>query len=164
MVKYITAETSSLLNLTPLGRYHKTIGKCPKCNRDFYEYEGFYACSGYFDKNEEGQRVCDFGLPKAFGEKNLTETEAKALISGKATKPKEYKWKNGTTSFTGLVLDKSTFKISFAEKESIGKCPKCGGTIFAGKNGYYCGNWNKKDEAGNPVCNFPFMVRSGKRR
>jgi DNA topoisomerase-3 len=162
MVKYITAETSSLLNLTPLGRYHKTIGKCPKCNRDFYEYEGFYACSGYFDKNEEGQRVCDFGLPKAFGEKNLTETEAKALISGKATKPKEYKWKNGTTSFTGLVLDKSTFKISFAEKESIGKCPKCGGTIFAGKNGYYCGNWNKKDEAGNPVCNFSVYGTIGK--
>ena len=27
----------------------------------------------------------DYGLPKAFGEKNLTETEAKALISGKAT-------------------------------------------------------------------------------
>ena len=126
--------------------------------------KGFTPAPDILIKTRKDSGYATSGCLKHSGEKNLTETEAKALISGKATKPKGYKWKNGTTSFTGLVLDKSTFKISFAEKESIGKCPKCGGTIFAGKTGITAETGTKKMKQEIQYVIFPFMVRSGKRR
>lgn len=161
MIRYITSEVNSLLTLNPIGRYHKLIGKCPKCNRGFYSYDSFYACEGYFIKQGE-ERACTFGLPKKFGSKALTETDVKSLISGHPTRPKEYTWKNGQKSKRSLILDTSTYKIAFAEKKSIGNCPCCGGQILIGSKGYYCENWAKKDENGNPACTFSVFGKIGK--
>jgi len=162
MVKYITTETASLLTLKELGAYHKKIGICPKCKKDFIVSQKFYACSGYFEKIGE-ERACDFGLPKTYGGRPLTETDVKQLISGEMTKPKEYTWKNGHKSTTSLVL--KDFKISFPDhnltKEVMGKCPLCNSDVIRGKHGYYCESWNKKDKNGNPACSFSIFGKVG---
>jgi hypothetical protein len=78
-------------------------------------------------------------------------------------KPREYTWKNGNKSTTALVL--KDFKISFpdaaSQREMVGKCPVCGGRVVVGKTGYYCEEWNKKDENGNPSCEFSVFGKIG---
>jgi DNA topoisomerase-3 len=32
------------------------------------------------------------------------------------------------------------------ERETLGKCPKCGGDMYEGQNSYYCSNYNKEGE------------------
>jgi len=162
MIKYIQSETNSLLQLQPIGPYYKTIGKCPKCGRDFISTSKFYSCLGYFEK-KDNIRSCDFGLPKKYGGRPLTETDVKALINGDITKPKEYTWSNGNKNTTSLML--IDYKIKFPDpsllKEIVGKCPLCGGNVIKGKNGYYCEEWNHKDLDGNPSCSFSVYGKLG---
>lgn len=157
---YVTDETNSLLKMAPIGPYRNVIGKCPKCNRDFLALSKSYACEGVLNKHEDGTRDCDFGLPMDFGKRKISQTDAKKLIAGEITTPREYIWKDGSKSTTGLVL--KDFKISFPDaeqmREEVGVCPLCKGRVYKGK-GYYCENAIKKEE---PKCKFFLGAKIGK--
>ena len=157
MVLYVSKKTEELLGLSEIGPYLKVIGKCPKCKeRDFLSLGSYYCCKGFLEKDEEGNRVCDFALPSKYGgikkengerykETQLSETDIKNLISGLPTKIKTFHWAKDKSSTTALILTPDC-KIGFPKPEALGKCPVCGGDVFRGKKGgYYCINSISRD-------------------
>lgn len=150
MVMYVSQKTKELLTLPEIGPYNKVIGRCPKCKeRDFISVGSYYCCAGFLEKDEEGNRKCDFALPTKFGgikypdgnkkkETQLSETDIKNLITGSPTKIKTFYWSKDKSSQTALVLTPD-FRIGFPTPEVIGRCPVCGGDVLRGqKGGYYC--------------------------
>lgn len=168
MVGYVKKKTLELLELKRLGPYKKVLGDCPKCKRKFISVGSFACCEGFLEKNENGEKACDFALPFKFGGvkdkfgnvKNstaLSETDIKDLISGLPTKPKKFTWSSGKKSETSLVL-KDDFTIGFPTPTSVGKCPNCGGEVMKSSKGYYCSNAT----GDSPSCDFLLYPMIGK--
>lgn len=176
IIQYIKQATAQLLELKKLGMFSETIGKCPLCKeRDFANYSKFYACRGFFEKNEAGEKTCSFALPTSFLGRKLAIKDIKTLIEGKTTQVLSLKKQDGTTFKTSLCLGyvdkknkdtgeilgkelKITFPKTTNKYEEVGKCPLCNGKVLKGK-GYFCENWARKDNDTEHLCEF---VLSGK--
>jgi hypothetical protein len=146
---FISKATDNLLTtLEEIGPFKEELCDCPKCKtRKVLGLNRFYACEGYFE-----DKVCDFTLPKTLGEAPITKEDVLKLTKGETTNKKNFKWKEGKTSSSRLILT-AEYKLGFAndEKKVVGKCPVCGGDVIVGKNSYYCENVTK---AKGETCKF----------
>jgi len=66
----------------------KVIGTCPECSKNVVASDKYFLCEDY-------KNPCTFLVGKNFLGANITETDMKALLSGKETKEKEFTWKSG---------------------------------------------------------------------
>lgn len=124
----------------------KAIAVCPRCGKNIYEGILNYYC-------ESGKDGCGYTLwkksPIIKGE--IKPGQASDLISGKNVK------------LTGIKRDKTEYTapfvlsddgkyvnlvISKSDKEPLGKCPRCGGTIYESKTNYYCDSFLSEKKCG----------------
>ena len=143
------------------------VGKCLKCGSPVYEHGMNFACEKQIRK-----QGCDFRTGKIILQRPIEREQVKKLLeTGKtdlldkfiSKKGRPFKaflvWKDGRVSFefeqrTGKAkAEKSKEpqpKIDFTGQESLGKCPKCGGKVFEGPDGYIC----EKSQADTKPCKF----------
>ncbi|WP_304683161.1 type IA DNA topoisomerase [uncultured Clostridium sp.] len=83
------------------------LGKCPICNKEIYEGEKSYYCSGYKDG-------CKFTILKKIAGKKITNTNVTQLLTrGITTQIKGFKSKNGKTFNAKLKLVNETITFEF---------------------------------------------------
>lgn len=129
----------------------KPVGVCPRCGAKVVEGNSGFGCVNW-KKGDDGCKFAIWKKPKSDVFKNVTirASQAKALLEGKAVPVKRLISKSGKEFDAEIMLDDSqkavygaNLKIVFnnAPVEVIGKCPRCGGDVVAGKTGYGCANW-----------------------
>src|SRR5438876_5643225 len=134
------------------------LGKCPKCGGRVFELGMSYLCENSVGPN----KTCDFRAGKVIFEQPVNpEQMTKLLNTGKTDLLPRFISRKGRPFKAFLVqTDKKDVgfefekrepktkkerkpkepvaKIDFTGKESLGKCPKCGGKIFETENSYIC--------------------------
>lgn len=120
----------------------EAIGKCPKCKNSVVETAKGYKCV-----NPE----CKFYLSKSdkfFSSvlnKSLPAKAVSIMLSTGRIKVKNCKSKEGKT-YDALILcdfsgDFPEYKFADdSQLESLGKCPKCGGSVVEKNKGFFCTN------------------------
>lgn len=83
---------------------NEVVGKCPKCNGSVYA-RNYFMCENY-------KNTCDFIFGKVFGAE-LTKEDAKVLLNGGETKPKQLTFKSGKTSESTIVIKNGKVVPSF---------------------------------------------------
>jgi DNA topoisomerase III len=139
------------------------LGKCPKCGARVFDAGMNYLC-----ENATGAaKTCTFKTGKIILQQEISPEQVKKLLGegktdllkGFISKKTNRKFeaflvlKDGGTAFefaprekkgkTGAKNFKSSEplpKLDFTGKETIGKCPKCGGKVFDTEAGYICEN------------------------
>ena len=147
----IEYENSPARHRTPLQHTSKNapqrvaIGVCPRCGKNIFEGKMNYYC-------ESGKDGCGFTIwkePKFFSDK-ITPEKAAKLIKGEAV-PLKAVSKEGKTYTADYRLDYSGKYVNLervqAEKNVVGKCPRCGKSIIEGKLNFFC-------ESGKDGCGF----------
>ena len=146
------------------------LGKCPKCGGRVFESGMTYVCENSVGPN----KVCDFRSGKAILQRPIEREQMKKLLeTGKTDLLERFISRKGRPFKAFLVLtDKKDVgfefekrepkakrdrkpkepvaKIDFTGKESLGKCPKCGGKIFETENSYIC----ERSQADRKPCKF----------
>lgn len=118
------------------------IGKCPKCGGDVYENSRGFSCTAPGCKFIIWK---DNNLFKAIG-KQLTPKIASMFLSKGRVGLKNCKSASKGTIFdTILVADFSGDRVQFNfenadSKEPIGKCPRCGASVFEKGRKFECEN------------------------
>ena len=120
---------------------------CPKCGSEVKETYKKFQCS------REG---CDFALWKIMAGRQLEAQEVEQLIGQRTVGPLHGFRSRMGRPFSALVKLTPEFKaeldfgqnnrdgegqgepVDFTGKEPIGKCPKCGGTVFENGMNYVC--------------------------
>jgi len=136
-VKNLCEKYSSIDESVSFGEEHKPIGKCPKCGNNVVMTEKYSGvCTG----------KCGMIIGRIYGNK-LSEEQVKHLLSGEEI---IYTAENGkkATILPECVLNEYNGKTFYrwktgndlnAEKEPIGKCPKCGNSVIMSEdNGGIC--------------------------
>jgi DNA topoisomerase-3 len=146
------------------------LGKCPKCGGRVFELGMSYVC-----ENSVGpSKTCDFRSGKVILQRAIDPEQMKKLLAtGKTDLLERFISRKGRPFKAYLVsTDKGDVgfefekrepkakgerkskeparKIDFTGKESIGKCPKCGGKIFETENSYIC----ERSQADRKACKF----------
>ncbi len=146
------------------------LGKCPKCGGRVFELAMSYVC-----ENSVGpSKTCDFRSGKVILQRAIDPEQMKKLLAtGKTDLLERFISRKGRPFKAYLVsTDKGDVgfefekrepkakgerkskeparKIDFTGKESIGKCPKCGGKIFETENSYIC----ERSQADRKACKF----------
>jgi len=146
------------------------IGKCPKCGGRVFELGMSYVC-----ENSVGpKKTCDFRAGKVILQRSIDREQVnKLLTTGKTDLLERFISRKGRPFKAYLVLtDKKDVgfeferrdpkakrerkpkepvaKIDFTGKESVGKCPKCGGKVFETENSYIC----ERSQADRKLCKF----------
>jgi DNA topoisomerase-3 len=146
------------------------LGKCPKCGGGVFEFGMSYVCENSTGPN----KTCDFRSGKVILQRSIDREQVnKLLATGKTDLLERFISRKGRPFKAYLVLtDKKDVgfefekrepkaererkpkepiaKIDFAGKESLGKCPKCGGKIFETENSYIC----ERSQADRKPCKF----------
>ena len=139
------------------------LGKCPKCGARVFDGGMNYLC----EKATGPDKTCTFKTGKIILQQEISPEQVKKLLNegktdllkGFVSKKTNRKFeaflvvKDGGTAFEfaprekkGKAAGKSAApkeplpKIDFTGKESLGKCPKCGGNVFDTERGYICEN------------------------
>src|SRR5437660_5512187 len=134
------------------------LGKCPKCGGRVFELGMSYLCENSVGPN----KTCDFRAGKVILQQPVDHDQmTKLLKTGKTDFLPRFISRKGRPFKAFLVqTDKKDVgfefekrepktkkerkpkepvaKIDFTGKESLGKCPKCGGKIFETENSYIC--------------------------
>ena len=132
------------------------LGKCPKCGAQVYDNGMHYVC----EKQTGPTPTCDFRTSKIILQQEISPEQVKKLlgegktdllkgfISNKTNRKFEAFLivKDGKTGFEFKPREKKGKtktgepqpKIDFTGKETVGKCPKCGGQVFDTEQGYIC--------------------------
>src|SRR5438128_2633011 len=134
------------------------LGKCPKCGGRVFEFGMSYICENSVGPN----KTCDFRAGKVILQQPVDPDQmTKLLNTGKTDLLPRFISRKGRPFKAFLVqTDKKDVgfefekrepktkkerkpkepaaKIDFTGKESLGKCPKCGGKIFETENSYIC--------------------------
>jgi DNA topoisomerase-3 len=146
------------------------LGKCPKCGGRVFELGMSYVC-----ENSVGpSKTCDFRSGKVILQRAIDPEQMKKLLAtGKTDLLERFISRKGRPFKAYLVsTDKGDVgfefekrepkakaerkskeparKIDFTGKESIGKCPKCGGKIFETENSYIC----ERSQTDRKACKF----------
>lgn len=146
----------------PVG---EPLGKCPKCGANVFENSKSFYCEKNADK------TCDFKTSKIILQQPISrEQMIKLLETGKTdyfekfiSKKRRKKFKarlvlkNGSVEFefeeNGNKKSDSTKKektksepkeLNFEGRQSVGKCPKCGGIVYEFEDAYICEKSNLK--------------------
>ena len=134
------------------------LGKCPKCGGRVFEFGMSYVC-----ENSVGPvKSCDFRSGKVILQRAIEREQMnKLLATGRTDLLQRFISRKGRPFKAFLVLtDKKDVgfefekrepkskgerkpriaapKIDFTGKQSVGKCPKCGGKIFETETSYIC--------------------------
>jgi DNA topoisomerase-3 len=160
-------ETSAPIDFT--GK--EPLGKCPKCGARVFDAGMNYLC----EKATGADKTCTFRSGKIILQQTIEPAQiTKLLATGKTdllksfvSKKNNRKFeaflvlKDGGTAFEFAPREKKSKakggapseplpKIDFTGKESIGKCPKCGGKVFDTEAGYIC----EKSQLDDKTCKF----------
>src|SRR6266403_1328979 len=146
------------------------LGKCPKCGGRVFEFGMSYVCENSVGPN----KTCDFRSGKVILQRSIDREQVnKLLTTGKTDLLERFISRKGRPFKAYLVLtDKKDVgfefekrdpkakrerkpkepaaKIDFTGKESVGKCPKCGGKVFETENSYIC----ERSQADRKPCKF----------
>jgi DNA topoisomerase-3 len=146
------------------------LGKCPKCGGRIFEFGMSYVCENSVGPN----KTCDFRSGKVILQRSIDREQVnKLLTTGKTDLLERFISRKGRPFKAYLVLtDKKDVgfefekrdpkakrerkpkepvaKIDFTGKESVGKCPKCGGKVFETENSYIC----ERSQAERKPCKF----------
>jgi DNA topoisomerase-3 len=134
------------------------LGKCPKCGARVFDGGMNYVC----EKQAGAEKSCDFRTGKIILQQEIAPEQVKKLLAeGKTDLLKNFVSKKTNRKFEAFLVlkeGKTAFefaprekkgkakssepppKIDFTGKTPVGKCPKCGGTVFETEAGYLCGN------------------------
>jgi len=146
------------------------LGECPKCGGRVFEFGMSYVC-----ENSVGPvKSCDFRSGKVILQRAIErEQMQKLLATGRTDLLQRFISRKGRPFKAFLVLtDKKDVgfefekrepkskgerkpriaapKIDFTGKQSVGKCPKCGGEIFETETSYIC----ERSQADRTPCKF----------
>ncbi len=146
------------------------LGKCPKCGGRVFEFGMSYVC-----ENSVGPvKSCDFRSGKVILQRAIEREQMKKLLAtGRTDLLQRFISRKGRPFKAFLVLtDKKDVgfefekrepkskgerkpriaapKIDFTRKQSVGKCPKCGGKIFETETSYIC----ERSQADRTPCKF----------
>ena len=146
------------------------LGKCPKCSGRVFEFGMSYVC-----ENSVGPaKSCDFRSGKVILQRAIErEQMQKLLATGRTDLLQRFISRKGRPFNAFLVLtDKKDVgfefekrepkskgerkpriaapKIDFTGKQSVSKCPKCGGKIFETETSYIC----ERSQADRTPCKF----------
>jgi len=146
------------------------LGKCPKCSGRVFEFGMSYVC-----ENSVGPaKSCDFRSGKVILQRAIErEQMKKLLVTGRTDLLQRFISRKGRPFKAFLVLtDKKDVgfefekrepkskgerkpriaapKIDFTGKQSVSKCPKCGGKIFETETSYIC----ERSQADRTPCKF----------
>jgi DNA topoisomerase-3 len=144
------------------------LGKCPKCGARVFDAGMNYIC----EKATGPDKTCKFKTGKIILQQEMLPEQVKKLLSegktdllkGFVSKKNNRKFeaflvlKDGGTAFEFAPREKKGKakdgkprepmpKLDFTGKESIGKCPKCGGKIFDTEAGYICENSQRESKS-----------------
>jgi len=149
------------------------LGKCPKCGSRVFDAGMNYLC----EKATGPDKTCTFKTGKIILQQEIPPEQVKKLLNdgktdllkGFVSKKTNRKFeaflvvKDGGTAFEFAPREKKGKgagktaapkepmpKIDFTGKEPVGKCPKCGGTVFATDEGYLC----EKSQSDKKSCKF----------
>ena len=147
------------------------LGKCPKCGANVFDAGMNYVC----EKQAGAEKSCTFRTGKIILQQEISPEQVKKLLAGGKTdllkgfisNKTNRKFeaflivKDGKTEFEFQPRErkgrsKSTGpkepqpKIDFTGKEPLGKCPKCGGGVFATDGDYLC----EKSQSDAKPCRF----------
>jgi len=144
------------------------LGKCPKCGGRVFDGGMNYLC-----ENATGAaKTCTFKTGKIILQQPIEAAQVKKMLeTGKTDLLTKFISKKNNRAFKAFLVIKdggTAFefeprekkgkakdgtpreplpKIDFTGKESIGKCPKCGGKIFDTEQGYICENSQRDAKA-----------------
>jgi DNA topoisomerase-3 len=146
------------------------LGKCPKCGGSIFEFGMSYVC-----ENSVGPaKSCDFRSGKVILQRAIEREQMKKLLAtGRTDLLQRFISRKGRPFNAFLVLtDKKDVgfefekrepkskgerkpriaapKIDFTGKQSMGKCPECGGKIFETETSYIC----ERSQADRTPCKF----------
>jgi DNA topoisomerase-3 len=146
------------------------LGKCPKCGARVFEFGMSYVC-----ENSVGPaKSCDFRSGKVILQRAIEREQMnKLLATGRTDLLQRFISRKGRPFNAFLVLtDKKDVgfefekrepkskgerkpriaapKIDFTGKQSVGKCPKCGGKTFETETSYIC----ERSQADRTPCKF----------
>lgn len=116
----------------------EAVGVCPRCGKNIIEGEKNFFC-------ESGKDGCGFTVWKndKFIEDTITADHLKNLLSGKPVKLRA-KSKEGKIYSSEYAIEDTGKYVNLkriqAEKNSLGKCPKCGGDVYESDKNFYCSN------------------------
>ncbi|HET7626103.1 MAG TPA: DNA topoisomerase III [Verrucomicrobiae bacterium] len=136
------------------------LGKCPKCGARVFDAGMNYVC----EKAVGPEKSCDFRTGKIILQQTIEPAQiSKLLAEGKTDLLKGFVSKKTGRKFEAFLTFKDgkvgfefapreakgkgkksgapkepAPKIDFTGKEPVGKCPKCGGTVFETDAGYIC--------------------------
>ncbi len=147
------------------------LGKCPKCGARVFDAGMSYLC----EKATGADKTCSFRTGKIILQQNVEPAQvAKLLAEGRTDLLKGFVskktgrkfeaflvLKDGGTAFEFLPRERKSRskgakskepqpKVDFAGKEPVGKCPRCGGTVFETDGAYLC----EKSQADKRPCKF----------
>lgn len=145
----IAYETDPARHRTPVECENpysrKVIGICPRCGKNIYEGKKNYYC-------ESGKDGCHFNLWKdqITIKGIITPDKAERLLKGEAV-PFKTLTKDENAYTADFVIEDTGKYINLvrvkSEKNPLGKCPRCGKSVFEGSKNFYC-------ESGKDGCNF----------
>jgi DNA topoisomerase III len=135
------------------------VGKCPKCGSNVFEHGMNYVC----EKAVGDKRVCDFRTGKIILQQPIERDQAKKLLeTGKTDLLTKFVSKRNNRTFKAFLKlgqggkvefefepraakegkkaksDEPKVKLDFTGQEPMGKCPKCGGSVFESETDYLC--------------------------
>src|SRR5579883_2421206 len=149
------------------------VGKCAKCGNRVFEMPMAFVC----EKSVGANRSCDFRASKIILQQPIERAQMEKLLStGKTDLLPRFVSKKGRPFKAFLVAkdgkigfefeprpakakraggkagaaQEPAAKIDFAGQPAIGKCPKCGGTVYDTEAGYLC----EKSQADKRPCKF----------
>ena len=90
----------------PVSNEKVVLGKCPCCGKNVIAGKNYYLCEGY-------KKTCNFIISDTLLDAKITKTDIKALLEGKTTKEKTFKWKSGKNGPAKLKLESGQIKFEF---------------------------------------------------
>lgn len=120
--------------------------RCPNCGGKIKETQKGYVCENFF---QEDENKCPMYIPKSICERYISEKEVEEVLEKGRTEVLDGFHTQGRDFSAYIVMQADgSCKLDSA----ICKCPKCGGTLYAGSKGYTCGNYS------NPAVQCRFVI------
>jgi DNA topoisomerase-3 len=147
MTSAIVQKTKSYDSDTVPGDFGELSVPCPKCGGVIKENYRKFQCQN---------NACDFALWKSMAGRLLEAAEVEQLISQKAIGPlQDFRSRTGRTFAAMLKLNPDgkiefdfgrneeaaqnhSAPVDFTGKEPVGKCPKCGASVYENGMSYIC--------------------------
>jgi DNA topoisomerase-3 len=154
------------------GDYATLAAPCPKCGGIVRENYRRYTCNGA-NGNEEG---CGFSFGKSPAGRTFELAEVEQFMTDRKIGPLDgFRSKAGWPFTAEMVIkfddetqnyklefdfgddkagEESGELIDFSQQQSLGACPKCGGSVFEHGKNYVCARSVPTPEQATPSCDF----------